>query len=112
MRVFLDLLDPSMHWVALARVIERNPDLPPDVTMVVRKDGVFLRDANGRVLDTEVPLGRFQEGSVARLEGKLAVLEWIHTRFPEGPAVGDGDDFWPGDRAKRCGNESGANKAG
>ena len=81
MRVLLDLLDPSTHWIALARVIESNPDLPGDVVMVVRKDGVVLRDVNGSDVETEIARGSFPDGTVSDLKGKLALLEWVHDRF-------------------------------
>lgn len=81
MRVLLDLLDPSTHWIALARVIESNPDLPDDIVMVVRKDGVVLREANGNTVATDIAHGSFPDGTVSDLKGKLALLEWVHQRF-------------------------------
>lgn len=81
MRVLLDLLDPSTHWIALARVIESNPDLPDDMIMVVRKDGVVLREANGSTVTADIARGNFPDGAVSDLKGKLALLEWVHQRF-------------------------------
>ena len=81
MRVVLDLHEPSTHWIALARVIENNPDLPKDVDLVIRKDGVVLRDAAGGDVSTEIARGSFSDGTVSNLEGKLAFLEWLHERF-------------------------------
>lgn len=89
MRVLLDLMEPSTHWIALARVIENNPDLPGDVVMVVRKDGVVLRHADGTEVSTDLETGSFADGTVSRLEGKMAFLEWLHTRFPANPNVSE-----------------------
>lgn len=81
MRVILDLHDPSTHWIALARVIEHNPDLPEDVVLIVRKDGVVLQDLNGGDVATEIARGSFSDGTVSDLPGKMALLEWLHQRF-------------------------------
>jgi hypothetical protein len=81
MRVKLDLHDPSTHWIALARVIENNPDLPDDVVLVVRKDGVILRESAPLAVAPEIAHCAFAESSVMDLKGKLAFLEWLHERF-------------------------------
>lgn len=83
MRVLLELLDPSTHWIALARVIENNPDLPSDALMVVRKDGVVLREAACDVPLHEIARGSFPDGAVSDLKGKLALLEWVHEQFAD-----------------------------
>ena len=83
MRVLIDYIHPSQHWLALARVIEKNPDLPEDVTLVVKVNGVFLRQTAAVGDPVDVAEGDFPEEGIARLEGKLAFLEWLHARFPE-----------------------------
>lgn len=81
MRVKLDLLDPSTHWVALAGVIERNPDLPDDAVLIVRKDGVVLCEHVSSDHEIEIARGDFSATSVHDLRGKLAFLEWVHEHF-------------------------------
>jgi hypothetical protein len=81
MRVKLDLHDPSTHWIALARVIENNPDLPDDIVLVVRPHDVLLQEPNAPSGVGEIACGEFSENSVMDLRGKLAFLEWLHERF-------------------------------
>ncbi len=81
MRVKLDLHDPSTHWIALARVIENNPDLPDDVVLVVRPHDVLIQEHDGASDLGEIACGEFSESSVMDLKGKLAFLEWLHERF-------------------------------
>jgi hypothetical protein len=80
-RVILDHHDPSTHWVALARVIENNPDLPADLILRVRTDGVCLHSADGGKVGPEVKRARFGAGDVSNLDGKMAFLEWLHEHF-------------------------------
>ena len=81
MRVKLDLHDPSTHWIALARVIENNPDLPDDVVLVVRPHDVLIRERDAAPGIDDIAYGEFSETSVIDLKGKLAFLEWLHERF-------------------------------
>ena len=81
MRVKLELHDPSTHWVALAGVIERNPDLPADALLIVRKQGVVLCEHVATDRQIEIARGDFTETSVMDLRGKLAFLEWVHEHF-------------------------------
>jgi hypothetical protein len=81
MRVKLELHDPSTHWIALAGVIERNPDLPSDALLVVRKDGVVLCEHVASEDQVEIARGEFSQSSVIDLRGKLAFLEWVHEHF-------------------------------
>jgi hypothetical protein len=85
MRVILDLFQPSLHWVALARVIENNPDLPAEFDLVVRKDRISIQDGTGS--EVPVPCQPFShsEGLVHNIDGKLSVLAWIHECFPALP---------------------------
>ena len=82
MRVILDLPDPSEHWLALVRAIETDRDLPDHVALVVRKSGIFLREANGE--ETPMPSNGIchPENSIYSLKGKVACLQWINDRFP------------------------------
>jgi hypothetical protein len=81
MRVKLDLHDPSTHWIALAGVIERNPDLPDDAVLIVRKDGVMLCEHVSSGHHIEIARRNSSETSVNDLKGKLAFLEWVHDHF-------------------------------
>lgn len=64
-------------------MIESNPDLPGDVVMFVRKDGVILHEvqSNGEAL--EIARGSFPDGTVNDLKGKLELLEWVHDHFTQ-----------------------------
>ena len=87
MRVILEMFEPTLHWTALARVIENNPDLPADVSLLVKKDRLAFVDAHGNEIAVMALENRFSEERVRDVSGKLAVLEWIHECFPAQPHV-------------------------
>ena len=87
MRVVLEMFEPTLHWLALARVIENNPDLPGDVSLLVKKDRLAFVDANGSEIAVLAWENRFSEERVRDVNGKLAVLEWIHECFQAPPQV-------------------------
>jgi hypothetical protein len=80
MKVSIEMLDPSPHWIALARVIESSPDLPDDIVLVVRKEGVVLT-ATGIEIPSGLAAGSYPEGSVYNVEGKVAFLKWLNDQF-------------------------------
>ena len=80
MKVLIEMLDPSPHWIALARVIESSPDLPDDIVLVVRKEGVVLT-ATGIEIPTGLAAGSYPEGSIYNVDGKVAFLEWLNDQF-------------------------------
>jgi hypothetical protein len=80
MKVVIEILDPSPHWIALARVIESSPDLPDDIVLVVRKEGVVLT-ATGIEIPTGLAAGSYPEGSVYNVDGKVAFLKWLNDQF-------------------------------
>ena len=82
MRVVLEMFEPTLHWVALARVIENNPDLPNDVSLLVKKDRLAFVDSNGNEMAVLALENCFSDERVRDVNGKLAVLEWIHECFP------------------------------
>jgi hypothetical protein len=87
MRVVLEMFEPTLHWVALARVIENNPDLPNDVSLLVKKDRLAFVDAGGSEIAVLALESRFSDERVRDISGKLAVLEWVHECFPAQPST-------------------------
>lgn len=85
MRVVLDIFQPSLHWVALARVIENNPDLPGDVTLIVQKDRMLFRTPSGDVIPILPQPVADSETLVHDVKGKLRILAWVHECYPAQP---------------------------
>jgi hypothetical protein len=77
MHVLIELHDPSAHWVALAKIVERAEEFPAAWMLVIRECGVTIMDCSmsGEALICE---GEFAPVDVDSLEGKTRFLDWLY----------------------------------
>lgn len=81
MKADLRVPEPSLHWQAVALMLERRKDFREDVTMVVEADRLRFVDAKNQEL-RNLPQDRCA-GEVPSLEATVSLLDWIGEEFSE-----------------------------
>lgn len=80
MKVKLRIPNPSVDWRAMARIVEKRPDLRDDITMIVEPGGLSFVDENQREVESLRP-PLWTSEAIADLSVEMCLLDFIREEF-------------------------------